>query len=141
MVFDVLCKIKTSVFYFSFSGACSSGQALSQVHLNFLFIRKASVKRIRPSGITLGGLFLCLNFAKCHQNGTKENERTAKPSTVERFLLVEMRRIELLCVCSPVNRMSVFSGLLRVNHSLCPSDMDLLSPKTAPKVRSIMSAA
>ena len=48
-----------------------------------------------------------LIIAKCHHFVTIGKTKTAKLHTVERFFLVEMRRIELLYICSPVYKMSV----------------------------------
>ena len=45
------------------------------------------------------------------QNLTKRKTKNRKTLVVERFLMVEMRRIELLAICSPVNKMTARRGL------------------------------
>lgn len=47
--------------------------------------------------------------------------------------LVEMRRIELLYVYAPMHTLSVFQGLSVSDQAVCPSVMDLMSPKLSPK--------
>ena len=73
----------------------------------------------------------------CHPNKrTQPSKPYGKPMS-----LVEMRRIELLYVYAPMHTLSVFQGLSVSDQVLCPSDMDLVSPKLSPKVRSMISAA
>lgn len=95
-----------------------------------------------------GGFFFCsvnelvsVNgniISKCHLNVTQRKTKTATSLAVERFVLVEHTGLEPVCVCSPVVKMSVFCGLSRVCHSVCPSITDFLSPKLSPKVKSII---
>lgn len=70
----------------------------------------------------------------------KQNKKGASSACFIEFLLVEVRRVELLCECVPIHRKPYLSMIHGHSPDACPSAADLLSPKMAPKVKSMISA-
>lgn len=94
--------------------------------------KKAPVKT-EAAGLALDRCkkdILIITFA---QDLTKRKIKTALSLVVERFLVVEMRRIELLRVCSPVNKKSQFSRGLRDRLFGLSARYGLILPQILPK--------
>lgn len=75
------------------------------------------------------------------RNFPEVKKKTAGNPVVIVFGLVEVRGVELLFVCLATDKVSANSGLFTPYESNRPPFGDKTSPKSSPKVRSIISAA